>query len=152
MRSIIALLFAIFILLAIWLFTLPVPKAGKLHTKTSPTLPNTTISPSPAATEKNIIVFNPKNLDKISSVLLIKGKARVFENVVSIRLSSLDGKIIFQTTAYAKSPDVGQYGDFEKNISFKTSQEEGILEVYQVSPKDGSEVDKVSIPVLFINN
>ncbi len=81
-----------------------------------------------------------------------KGKARVFENVVSIRLKDKNGKILFQGTTNAQSPDVGQFGLFQKEVTFETMQKEGTLEVYQASARDGSEIDKVTIPVKFQGN
>ena len=34
-------------------------------------------------------------------------------------------------------------------ISYDTESETGILEVFQYSAKDGSQIDKVTIPVVF---
>ena len=51
--------------------------------------------------------------------------------------------------AYANSPDVGQWGAYEKDLYFDTDAKAGTLEVFWFSPKDGSEIDKVSIPIKF---
>lgn len=106
----------------------------------------TTISP---ASSRNIEALSPRTGDLISNGVVVKGNARVFENVVSIRLSDSEENVLIQTTAIANAPDTGQFGPFEKEIKFTTNATEGILEIYQVSAKDGSEIDKVIIPVLF---
>lgn len=106
------------------------------------------ITISPAASQ-NIEVLTPRGGDIFKSGTAVKGNARVFENVVSIRLTDSEGNILTQTTAMANAPDVGQFGTFEKMLKFQTSSTEGILEIYQASAKDGSEIDKVVIPVIF---
>ena len=102
-----------------------------------------------SAEEQNIVVFEPKGDSNITSPFDVEGKARVFENVVSLRLKSKSGKILFQGVTDAKSPDVGQFGLFQEEITFETKEKEGVLEVFQASPKDGSDTDKVTIPVKF---
>lgn len=101
--------------------------------------------------EANIVVFSPKENTNINSPFDVEGKARVFENVVSLRLKDKNGKILFQGTTDAQSPDVGQFGLFQEEINYTTAQTEGTLEVFQSSAKDGSEIDKVVIPVKFGN-
>lgn len=106
----------------------------------------TTVSP---AASKNIEVLSPRGGDFVESGFAVKGNARVFENVVSIRLTDAEGNILVQTTTYANAPDAGMFGSFEKVLKFETSETTGTLEVYQPSAKDGSEIDKVTVPVLF---
>ncbi|MFA5777541.1 MAG: Gmad2 immunoglobulin-like domain-containing protein [Parcubacteria group bacterium] len=101
--------------------------------------------------EPNIVVFDPKENAKISSPFDVTGKARVFENMVSIRLKDKSGKVLFQGTTDAKSPDAGKFGLFQEEIAYSTVQAEGILEVFESSAKDGSEINKVVIPVKFGN-
>lgn len=101
--------------------------------------------------EANIIVSNPKKDAIISSPFNVEGRARVFENVVSMRLKDDAGKILFQGNTNAQSPDMGQYGLFKEEIKYSTSQTEGVLEVFEFSAKDGSEINKIVIPVKFGN-
>ncbi len=103
---------------------------------------------APSASQ-NIEVLSPRGGDSVKSGFAVKGNARVFENVVSIRLTDSEGYMLIQTSAYANALDVGKFGPFEKMLSFQTSATEGTLEVYQSSAKDGSEIDKVTIPLLF---
>lgn len=114
---------------------------------------STNSSPEPItmapATSSNIEVLSPRVGDSVKSGFAIKGNARVFENIVSIRLSDSEGNILVQTITSANAPDAGQFGPFEKMLNFQTNSDTGTLEVYQVSAKDGTEIDKVTIPLLF---
>ena len=114
---------------------------------------NPTVSQNPEvispAASRNIEVLSPRGGDFVKSGFRVMGNARVFENVVSIRLTDSEGNVLVQTTASANASDVGQFGPFEKVLNYQTSATEGTLEVYQVSAKDGSEIDKVVVPILF---
>jgi hypothetical protein len=52
----------------------------------------------------------------------------------------------------ANAPDAGQFGPFSENITISSNNvrtgDALLLEVFQFSAKDGSEVDKVSIPLI----
>lgn len=117
------------------------------------TIPTQTVALSPTAVASpaastNIEVMRPQKMDKAFSPLVVSGNARVFENVVSVRLIDSSGNVLAQTTTMANSPDAGKFGPFQAEIEYKVdSPQKGTLEVYAVSPKDGSEIDKVTIPV-----
>lgn len=106
------------------------------------------ITMAPAASQ-NIEVLSPRVGDSVVSGFAVKGNARVFESNVAIRLSDAQGNVLVQTFTLANAPDAGQFGAFEKVLDFQTYSTEGILEVYQNSAKDGSEIDKVTMPILF---
>jgi hypothetical protein len=100
--------------------------------------------------EANIVVDLPKANDEITNPLILKGKARVFENQFNFRLKDKKGKILTEGTLLANSSEAGQFGNFEKTINFPDLQEDaGVLEVFDYSAKDGSEIDKVIISVKF---
>jgi len=103
------------------------------------------------AEEANVVVFIPKENATVGSPFDIEGKARVFENIVNIRLKDKLGKILFQGTADAQSPDMGEFGLFQTEIEYTTTQTKGTLEIFESSAKDGSEINKVVIPVKFGN-
>lgn len=107
---------------------------------------NKTITP---AASRNIEVLSPLTGDKVKSGFVVKGNARTFESTVNIRLSDSSGNVIMETFTTAKAPDVGQFGPFEELINFSTDDQMGQLEVFQYSAKDGSEIDKVTIPLQF---
>ena len=118
------------------------PMQTKLPSKVTPT-------PEVLQEEKNITVVLPVTGSSVSSPFIVKGSARVFENVVSIELTDDKGSVLFEGTAMADAPDVGQFGPYEKDIEFSTTAGRGMLTVYQASAKDGSRIDVVTIPVIF---
>jgi len=83
----------------------------------------------------------------ITSPVMIRGNARVFEANVNFRLKDANGNILAQgyTTAAAGAPD---RGDFNAELSYATaSAGKGQLEIYEVSMKDGSDLNMVIVPV-----
>ena len=97
--------------------------------------------------EPSIWVTHPVENQVIGVPLLIKGSARVFEGTVVCRLLDTKGKVLAKgcTTATMGAPG---RGDFEIRLSFEPSLSgNGRVEVFWESPKDGSEKDKVVIPV-----
>ena len=106
------------------------------------------ISMAPSSS-RNIEVLSPRSGDKIKSDFVVKGNARTFESNVAIRLYDSEGNVLTETFTLANAPDTGQFGPFEKMISYDTESETGTLEVFQYSAKDGSQIDKVTIPLLF---
>ncbi len=100
-----------------------------------------------AVYEPVIWVNSPIADQTIISPVRIKGNARIFEAMVSYRLRDADGNILAQgsTMAAAGAPE---RGDFEAQLSFTpASVGKGQLEVYEVSMKDGSEMNMVIVPV-----
>lgn len=100
--------------------------------------------------EPNIIVFLPQPNYAVGLPLVINGEARVFENAFNYRLKDSDGTVLIEKSAMANAPDIGQYGPFEISVNYPAPKgTTGTLEVFDYSAKDGSEIDKVIIPVRF---
>jgi hypothetical protein len=98
----------------------------------------------------NIIVDAPKANESIGLPLFIKGKARVFENTVSYRIKDSEGTVLLENYTTANSPDMGQFGPFEASVNYlEPKGDKGTVEVFEYSAKDGSEINKVEIPVVF---
>lgn len=110
---------------------------------------NLTVHPVTPAASRNIELLAPYTGDEVKSGFVVKGNARTFENTVNIRLSDSSGNVLVETFTTANAPDVGQFGPFEKEIDFDSVDSEGLLEVFQYSAKDGSEIDKVKLPLIF---
>lgn len=101
-------------------------------------------------TEPNIIVSQPANQAEIGLPVIIKGEARVFENTFSYRIKDAQGKILMENHAMANAPDTGLYGPFEISANYPQPETaNGTIEVFEYSAKDGSEINKVTIPVVF---
>ncbi len=108
-------------------------------------------APAPIVTESNNIkVTAPAPNEEITSPLVIKGEARTFEQAYAYRLSDESGAMIVEGFGTAHATDIGIFGPFESTLTFtKPQSRKGMLEVFQYSAKDGTEIDKVSIPVVF---
>ncbi|RJQ13787.1 hypothetical protein C4553_02795 [Candidatus Parcubacteria bacterium] len=106
------------------------------------------IPPQTQEPTSNVTVDSPKPGETITSPVVIKGQARVFENNVSLRVKYADGRHILTDFTTALAPDIGQFGPYETTLFLpKLDNQNVILEVYWGSPKDGSDLDVVSIPL-----
>lgn len=100
--------------------------------------------------EPGIIVYLPAPGDEIGLPLEIEGVARVFENTFSYRILDKDATILMENYAMAESPDIGIYGPFKIDTYYSQPKSAyGTIEVFEYSAKDGSEINKVAIPVVF---
>jgi hypothetical protein len=106
--------------------------------------------PEPQVPQSNINVTSPKPGDTLDFTLKITGTARVFENAFAYRLLDQNGKILISGFGTANAPDIGQFGQFEITAYYPApTGNTGTLQVYSNSAKDGSEINKVVIPVVF---
>lgn len=97
--------------------------------------------------EPAIWINSPQPGQKAASPLEVSGSARVFEATVNIRLVDNTGKTIAEGFTTASEGAPGR-GDFKYSLEFNAaSPGQGELEVFWTSPKDGKELDKVSVPV-----
>lgn len=100
--------------------------------------------------EPSILLYSPQPNEEIGLPVVIRGEARVFENQFAYRIKNKDGSVLVEGSAYANSPDVGLYGPYEVSANYpKPKTNEGFVEVFEYSAKDGSEVGKVTVPVRF---
>lgn len=99
--------------------------------------------------EPAIWIYEPKPDQKVSGPLTVKGSARVFEATVNLRMLSENGETLEETFTTASEGAPGR-GDFEAIIeNTPPAGTRGMLEVFWISPKDGSEKDKVRVPLQF---
>lgn len=104
---------------------------------------------TPVGQNENIVVYAPQQNERIGTPLVVAGEARVFENTVNFRLLDAQGEEIAEGFATADSREVGQFGAFRGELHFiSETDQQGILEVYQISANDGTEIDKLTIPVV----
>jgi len=98
----------------------------------------------------NIVVFTPRAENEIGLPVVVEGEARVFENQLNVRLKDEDGTVLTERGVTALSKDTGLYGPFKIDLSYSEPKgDKGTIEVFDYSAKDGSEIDKAVIPVLF---
>lgn len=118
---------------------------------------NATGTIAPTQSEANIIVTSPAANQTVGKSFAVTGRARVFENVFQIRVRhDATGSILYSQAAYANAPDAGQYGNFSVQVTLPQKTPQNIevkkgdritVEVFQFSAKDGSEIDKVVLPL-----
>lgn len=97
--------------------------------------------------EPAIWVNNPIADQTVTSPITIRGNARVFEATVSFRLKDANGNVMAEGFTTAENGAPGR-GDFEAILNFSPSSPgKGQLEVFEVSMEDGSDQNKVIIPV-----
>lgn len=97
-----------------------------------------------------ISVTEPEPNKKVGNPLIIRGEARVFENTVSLRVRDENGDVLAEAFTNAAAPDIGEFGEFEISLIYKSPRGTvGTVEVFENSAKDGSEINKVSIPIRF---
>lgn len=98
----------------------------------------------------NIVVSGLRKGQNVTLPFIVRGEARVFENVLNVRLKEKDGTLLFESIAISQSPDMGIFGPFEKEVNYLFAEPKDknvVLDVYWLSPKDGSEIDMVSLPL-----
>jgi hypothetical protein len=105
---------------------------------------------SVTSTSGNITVTFPLPNDTIGTQLVVQGQARVFESTVNYRLTDASSTVLASGIAMAQAPDIGQFGPYAIATSYLTpGTSTGTLEVFAISPEDGSEIDMVSFPITF---
>jgi hypothetical protein len=105
-----------------------------------------------ASASQNVIVSSVVPDQELKNPFVILGRARAFENTINWRVRDRRNTELAKGYAMTNAADVGKYGSFRIRAFFNglPDIETGHVEVFTISPRDGSEQDKVSIPVRFI--
>lgn len=112
----------------------------------TPTPTATSIWPNPAS---HIQVFSPRPTGLYHSPIEVIGFSQTFEGSVSLRLKQNDGTVLAERATQGGSSD--GFAFFHSQLRFTAStQISATLEVFEVSAKDGSEINKVQIPVTLL--
>jgi hypothetical protein len=97
----------------------------------------------------NIEVTSPIKNDAVNSSFIVKGNARIKDNIVYMRLSDATGNILFETSTQVYSSSEYNFGPFEKLIFYKSESGTGVLDIFQLNTNDGTLKDMVKIPLIF---
>ncbi|MEK7546667.1 MAG: Gmad2 immunoglobulin-like domain-containing protein [Patescibacteria group bacterium] len=85
----------------------------------------------------------------ITNPVAVSGKSNFFEANTRIRIKDADGNILADTFVTAAGWMDKTY-PFSRKISFSEPKTgKGFIEVFESSAKDGSEINKIAIPILF---
>ncbi|NND74678.1 MAG: hypothetical protein HKN44_06685 [Ilumatobacter sp.] len=92
-----------------------------------------------------ILVEGPLPFETVRGDVRVHGTANVFEATVSLRITAADGEVLFDgfTTALCGS---GCRGEFDVTIPVDVAGAATVT-VFEVSSRDGSEINAVEIPV-----
>jgi hypothetical protein len=110
----------------------------------------TLVPPAATATVKPAIaVSSPSSGSEVTVPFGIKGTASVFEGTVIVAVKSEDGSKTFCQVATTASAGAPETGTFETEIAFPppAAPTDAVIQVYNQSPKDGSQQNLVSVPV-----
>ncbi len=96
-------------------------------------------------------VASPIPHQEITSPVKVSGRSNFFEGNTRIRIKDDNGEILANTFTTAKGW-MGKLHSFSKNVYYTMPfSEKGIVEIFEDSAKDGSEINKIIIPVIFEN-
>lgn len=102
---------------------------------------------------RNIVVTSPASNARVAMPLVIEGEARTFESSFAWRIKDAAGAMLTEGYGTAAAPDVGTFGPFREEVIYTApSTKNGSLEVFEYSAQDGSEINKVVVPILFPEN
>ena len=94
-----------------------------------------------------ILVESPLIGQRIPNPVTVSGTANVFEATVSLRILDENGKVVANTFTTATC-GTGCRGDYSVSVHYSVDhQQDGTVEVYESSAKDGSAINVVDIPV-----
>jgi germination protein M len=94
-----------------------------------------------------IMLESPLPKSSIGNPVRIRGNANVFEAQFVVRITDAAGNIVAEKPVMATS-GTGTRGTFNELIKYKAAKHgRGSITVFEPSPKDGSEINKVKIPV-----
>lgn len=99
----------------------------------------------------NIIVYLPPARAILNSPFIVSGIAKVFENNINLKVINAKGQTVWTGFVTANAPTTGSYGGWSTTVDLSGAEvvaDQRIeLQVYQSSASDGSEVDKVAVPL-----
>jgi len=95
--------------------------------------------------EPAIILEQPVTGARVTSPVTVRGQANVFEGHVNIRV--LDSRFRKVGEGFGMAA-MGEYAPFTAEVAYRVSADQwGYIDAFWISPKDGAEVDKVTVKV-----
>ena len=81
-------------------------------------------------------------------------RVRGFENRVGLRLKNKDGSVLRETSFTAKQGEIGTFIALAADFKFDQPAVggDGTFEAFTFSAKDGSEINKIIIPIKFASH
>jgi hypothetical protein len=133
----------------------PTPTLVLTAPSTTEPTPTPTLTPTPTSTAvwsdppQAVELFSPVAGALYHSPMVVNGLSRTFEGNVNLRLSDKDGQILAERYTIGGSTD--GFAFFDSYLRFTVgAMISGTLEVFESSAKDGSEIHKVTVPVVLL--
>jgi hypothetical protein len=103
---------------------------------------------------KNVVVSSLVENQELGNPFIILGRARAFENVIDWRVKDSKGKTLAQGSSMTNAQEPSYFGSFRVRAFLNEipDADDGVVQVYTSSPKDGSEQDMVEVPVRFLKD
>jgi len=102
----------------------------------------------PMATALNMVVYSPLRGGTVTRDVAVTGMARAFEATVSWRLRDSGGREVAKGFTTASEGSSAVWGTYEFRAPVPASVSGNVtLEVYEASARDGSDTNKVAIPL-----
>jgi LysM repeat protein len=132
-----------------YLLSVAVPAGSSAYTlEVTIVTPDATgpVWPNPAA---QIELFSPQANGLYHSPIEVIGFSQTFEGSVSLRLTGADGTVLAER--HTQGGSVDGFDFFHSYLRFSVSEQiSGTLEVFEISAKDGSEINKVTVPLVLL--
>jgi hypothetical protein len=102
--------------------------------------------------QSNIRVEQPRAGARVAGPsFVVSGMSRTFENSISYELLSSEGNVISQGHGMSNG-SMGQFGPYHLNVNTQGYKGIATLEVFDLSPKDGSRIDVVLVPITIVSD
>lgn len=118
-------------------------------TNTTNNTTNTTKGTS--STSGNITVTSPVASAVIGESFTVAGFAKVYENVVQVRVKDDKGVVLLETFVTTDASDIGKTGAYKKTLTLEQepTDTKGKIEFFTSDAATGEEQDKVIVSVKF---
>lgn len=137
LTALVGSVFCGFLLVAIWQFQ-----------SEEEIMSNTEIITKNPTRNDSIKINAPKINEQIKSPVQLSGQVTAFGAQVNVRIKDNSGLILSESSFTTEEEQV--MSPFSIKIKYKKpSNSRGIIEVFEISAKDGLEIHKIFIPVIF---
>lgn len=100
----------------------------------------------------SLFVTSPEPGATVTSPIIVFGFGRVFEQTFSWRILDSHNEIAGQGHAMTSASDLGKFGAFRLEIFLPVLTDKSFtMEIYEASPRDGSELYLVSVPLKLLS-
>ncbi len=105
-------------------------------------------APSAISGDQNEAVYAPAPNTEIGHAFTLSGAARAHDTTINFRVRDGRQNVVLDGVTKASIGASSVWGGYDSTVSLPTSVSGNVtLEVFEVSPKDGTELSKVTIPL-----